>query len=203
VSDDARCTGCGAKIPTADGACPYCGTASGAVAAPPVAADPAALRAERFRRVRESRSYENERANVPTSSGAAGKHWNRVLTGAVFAAISLFIFTRSGRHGGAFVLVPTAFVLIGVGIVVASAARITRFRRAPTRTSAAIVAAKRTEVRRGKHGGTDYHVTLEFESGARHEYEVTGSMYGTVTEDDIGVAHIRDAYLTGFRRIEV
>jgi hypothetical protein len=188
-------------VTTADGACPYCGTASGAVVAPPVPVDPAALRTERFRRVRESPSF--ERTPPPASSSPAGKHWNGIFTGIVFAAVAVFMLTQMSRHGGAFVLVPVLFVLIGIGIAVSSGSRIARYRSAPSRTFAAVVAAKRMEVRRGKHGRTDYFVTLEFESGARHEYEAAGSMYGTVTEDDIGVAHVRDTYLTGFRRVAV
>jgi hypothetical protein len=189
-------------MPADDGACPYCGTAAGvAVAPPPVPADPAALRAERFRRVRESPAF--DRTPDPAAGSPAGKHWNGVLVGIVFAAISLIMLTQAGRHGGVFVIMPVAFIAIGIGMVIASANRIVRYRSAPSRTFAAIVAAKRMEIRRGKQGRTDYFVTLEFETGARDEYEAAGSMYGAVTEDDIGVADVRDTYLTGFRRVAV
>lgn len=119
------------------------------------------------------------------------------------SGLSLFGFRQFGAAGAPgliFVLVP--LLMCGIGIMGAiTAARRTRmlsmgvFERLP-----ALVRDERSE---SGEKSTSHFVTLEFEDGARTEYQVDGRTSGSVAPDDVGVAYIKGGFLIDFRRFDV
>lgn len=209
-----RCMGCGAAVAADAVDCPYCGAAMNVAATPPAAPapDPAAERAERFRRLTESLEYKRMLAWKPTSSGPVPGIAFLAVFGLVFAGVALGMHSFVERNfrdvsGRGVVDVvsfaPLAFALIGVGMFVVACVKWSRWRGAPLRAFPAIVAAKRSRVIGSRDDTrTEYFVTLETQKGARHEYAADGSFFGVAVEDDLGVAYVRDQWLLGFQRVD-
>ena len=78
----------------------------------------------------------------------------------------------------------------------------------PRLTVPARVAAKRTDVRHHRSAGrhmhttssTRYHVTVEFESGDRQEFTVSGGDYGMLAEGDSGKLTFQGTRYLSFTR---
>jgi hypothetical protein len=213
MSAPERCTGCGAAIAGGAAACSYCGTGGGAVvASTSVAPDPASERAARFERVRATPSFERFLAFRPDSSAVSGALLGPAFFGLAFAGFGVFFIVVSSLKsdafggapiGGMFILIPIGFVLLGLGMLVASTVKWRAFTSAPHEAFPALVVAKRTKVVGQKNGTrTTYFVTVETERGRRVERPAPDEVYGVVDEDDVGVAYVRGGHLLGFRTVD-
>lgn len=69
----------------------------------------------------------------------------------------------------------------------------------PLLTVPAQIVAKRTEVR-GEHSRTWYYSTFEVESGDRMEFQISGSEYGLLAEDDLGLLTFQGTRFQNFER---
>ena len=104
---------------------------------------------------------------------------------------------------GLFMLIPLAFVCVGIGIFVSGAIKSATFSRARTRHVPALVADERTEVTGGKHASTTYYATLQSSTGRREEYEVSDRLAGQLAPGDMGFAEMRAGHLLDFDRVDV
>ncbi|MCX7426948.1 MAG: DUF2500 family protein [Planctomycetia bacterium] len=79
------------------------------------------------------------------------------------------------------------------------------FQSAPVLAQAAIVVGKRTCLSGGSGNSsatTSYHLTAEFEDGARAEFQATRpDLYGCVSEGDAGVLFSRASVALDFDRV--
>jgi hypothetical protein len=127
----------------------------------------------------------------------------------MFGAIGLFIGLRFLEPPGAFflrfmALFPLAFAAFGAAIIVGALIERRRVRHGRLRTSQVLVRDERTEVAGGqKHTRALYFLTLESQSGRRHEYPVAGARAGRVSPGDMGVAYFRDDHLIEVRVVRV
>ena len=81
----------------------------------------------------------------------------------------------------------------------------------PKLTVPAIIVAKRTNVSRHRHGGTNglhhhhtsttYHVTFQVDSGDRMEFRISGHEYGLLVEGDRGNVSFQGTRYLGFDRV--
>ena len=207
MSDDGRCTSCGARMPAADGACPYCGAAAAAPVAVSTTPDPVADHAAALAAVRAHPSFDSFVRDVPPVSGIVrATYVLPIVVGTMFivvpAAIAgVLIVTDVIEHvvvglvAAAFLSI---FVLIGVGVIVGAVRTRRRILGGPPRAAPAVVLAKRTEP---GTNATSYYVTLGFEGGERHEFGALDSVFRSAFEGDAGVAHCRGELLLGFRKL--
>lgn len=73
------------------------------------------------------------------------------------------------------------------------------FARAPLERRAAVLRDERRHVSGGRHGtSTRYHLLLDFAGDGRHEFQVSGSLAGSVAPGDTGVAFVRAGVLLDF-----
>jgi hypothetical protein len=214
VTDEGRCTGCGARMQAADGACPYCGASAATPAAAAATPDPAAEREAALAAVRSHPSFEALARDVPAVPAVVRVFFVLpFVVGTVFAASGtgfalVWLRAFTGRSESAFfgrgiALVGPAFAalfcLVGVGIVVGAFRTRRRLLGGPVRAAPAVVLAKRTEP--GKNA-TSYYLTLGFEGGDRHEFGTLDSVFRSAFEGDAGVAHCRGELLLGFRKVD-
>jgi hypothetical protein len=208
LADRDRCTSCGAAVPAETGVCAYCGTATAHdVNVPPPARDRASEKIERFDRLAEHPSFDKWMRWRPTPSATPRVAGGFALRGVLLIAmgvVAAMAFSAS-RAPGPVLIVPLVFIALGVTRVVRAGAPALRTAQTVETAKAypALVVTKRTEVTTGEYGRTNYHVTMEFRSGTRREYDVDGAFYGLVAEDDIGVAYIREGDLLHFKKIDV
>ncbi len=218
-----RCENCGGRQSVAGAThCAFCGVL---LKEPPPPPSPFGDVDARFAALREHRGLERMMRERPPA--AAG-----IWPGAIIAAFGLlfggvaFAMWSSARSWNAdfdarwnafggmprwtgddvFDVMPLLFVAIGVSILAFGIYRVMGFRRAPWEAFPGLVVGERTHVSGG--GGnsaarTTYHVTVEREGGRRREYRTTGNMAGGVRPGDMGIAHMRDGMLLGFRRLRV
>ena len=81
----------------------------------------------------------------------------------------------------------------------------------PKLTVPAVIVAKRTNVSRHRHGGTDglhhhhtsttYYVTFQVDSGDRMEFRISGQEYGLLVEGDRGNVSFQGTRYLGFDRV--
>ena len=119
------------------------------------------------------------------------------------SGFTFFGFSQFGAAGAPaliFVLVPLLMCGMGVMGAIVTARRtrmlaMTAFERRP--------ALVRDERSQSGEKSTSHFVTLEFDDGERHEYQVDGRTAGNVALDDVGVAYIKGEFLIDFRRFDV
>lgn len=172
----------------------------------------------RLAAVRQRPDYAQLESQRP---GTAGRHLGfaaRTFFVVVFCAVALFIHltarsmtSRSGRVAREADTFQTAlhvftlvFVIVGLAAIVWVLFRWFRFANARLLAFPALVKDKRTEVSGGgEHTSaqTAYYVTLEAENAERSERGATGTLYGQLAPDDVGVAFVQDQQLLDFRRL--
>ena len=115
----------------------------------------------------------------------------------------------------AFEVMFTIVFVIVIGTFVVTAVRgIGRWNKnnnSPRLTVPATVVAKRTNVTRHRHGGsnghhhyhtsTSYYVTFQVDSGDRMELDVAGEEYGLLVEGDRGNLSFQGTRYLGFERL--
>ena len=210
------CAGCGAAIDPGAAACRQCGMRPAGQPATPhaaVAETPGAGTRRRFLALAshpQAAAIAQETPPVPTAIGCALV--GQILFGCLFAGFALFFIAVSQfaiSHGALgirlmFLVVPLIFLVVGGTTAVLGLRKWNRFQNAPTKPLSALVAAKRTQVSRGRRSSTTrYFVTLELQEGQRTEYEALGDVYGLCVEGDMGVAHVRDTMVLAFRKLDV
>ena len=217
VTDEGRCTSCGARMSPTNGACPYCGAPAGervAVAEP--AADPETQRAAALAAVRAHPSFDALARDVPPVPWILHVLYVvPIVVGLVFTAvpvtfgiIAIFVGgaareVTGGAHIGigltiAIVAFASLLLMMGVGVIVAGVRTRRKLVGGPVRAAPAVVLAKRTEP--GKNA-TSYYVTLGFEGGDRHEFGGLDTVFRSAFEGDAGVAHCRGELLLAFRKV--
>jgi hypothetical protein len=192
-------------VPEETGVCEYCGSAvEHDVNVPPPARDRASERIERFDRLAEHPSFDKWMRWRPAQRETTSSGVNPAVIGAGFIVVGIAIGlgVTSSHPPAPIAILP--FVLVGLGVrTFIRANRASSEAAAPAKAYSALVVAKRTDVTTGEYGGTSYFVTMEFRSGTRREYGVDGEFYGLVSDDDIGVAYIREGDLLNFKKIDV
>ena len=115
----------------------------------------------------------------------------------------------------AFEVMFTIVFVIVIGTFVVTAVRgigqWNKNNNSPRLTVPATVVAKRTNVTRHRHGGTNghhhhhtstsYYVTFQVDSGDRMELHMTGQEYGMLVEGDKGYLSFQGTRYLGFDRI--
>ena len=208
MTEDGRCTGCGSKLPAADGACPYCGAAATAPVAVTATPDPAAQREAALAAVRAHPSYDALVRDVPEIPAVAKAMFAvPIVVGIGFIVIPLIIAVAavllvgsilgSVWIGLAVAVFPLLFAVLGISTIVAGVRAQRRIFDGAIRAEPAVVLGKRTE---SGEKATAYYVTLGFEDGERHEYGTFDPVFRSAFEGDVGVAHCRGEFLLAFRR---
>lgn len=214
------CENCGARQTVAGAKhCAYCGVVL--PRAPSTAAGPFGDIDARFAALRENPALDRLLAERPPAAAGVWPGLTFAGFGGLFATVAAFIWMRSramraefdaawrsaGGRGGArgtepFDAMAPLFIAIGVGIAVYGLFRLWRFRSAPWQSFPALVTREQTEVSgHGRSSRTTYHVTLQRESGRRSQVTTTANMARGIHTGDLGIAHVRDGMLLGFRRL--
>lgn len=116
-----------------------------------------------------------------------------------------------GSPGGGdflFTLVPLLIVGIIIFIMIKGAMEWSSNNQSPKLTVPAIIVTKRTNTSRHHHGtdhmhstsSTTYYVTFQFDSGDRSEFILSGSQYGILAENDVGLLTFQGTRYLGFER---
>lgn len=194
------CHQCGAPVRTADVHCRYCG-ARLAGAAP----DAAEVARARLARAGELRGYAEAMAHVPPLAGhKMGSYVGVGCFGAwslAAAGMGFFASFGVGPLGGfalPFVLVPLLMAAFGVFAAVTLWRKTAPIRSGEFHREPVLVVAKRSE-----HGdkSTSYFVTVEHQSGERHESLVDGRVHGRLQEGDLGIAYSAGEFMLDFKRL--
>jgi hypothetical protein len=198
------CPQCGAAIKRGDGRfCSHC--AAALPDRPRIAPEEWSTHVERF----EEAERHPQHAFAMGAPAPKPALVTTVVVPAVFLVFWLGIgsFVTSGfaQHGGAMVLFPLGMLVVGVVVVGKSIVRALAKASAPVERRLAVVVDERTDI--STHGSGDdrrtsttYYTTLQFKDGARLELPTSGSITGTVTRGDIGLAVMRGGDLVDFHR---
>ena len=158
--------------------------------------------------VKRHPEYDAALASAPGAGWLYLNYTAMVVFGLIFAVFSAFLVSVAPEGPSAFRIVWTigalVFTFAGAGMVIYGLFRLAKVGFSRTRSVPALIAGKRAHVRRRSgtgSGSTTYYVTVELEDGRRNEVESRGRLYGKIAEGDTGVAHLRDRYLIGYRRL--
>jgi hypothetical protein len=204
-----RCMSCGAAVPAETGACSYCGTHldHGATNVPAPIPDRASAKIERFDRLAAHADFDKWMRHRPAASATSGATTTTglvlITVGVLVAVFAAFMIDALGAAGVVAFIPAAAFVVQGVRVASAAPGLAGSPQDSSVKPYPALVVAKRMAVSTGQYGGSIYFVTLEFRTGSRREYDVDGTFFGLVAEDDIGVAYIREGSLRNFKQIDV
>jgi len=205
-----KCVSCGASISSSAKFCEYCGSQV-------VLPKPERRHGEvSFQQIKESDTYQNctspaRIAKLPKLSPFEKFFGAGFLI--VFCSITFFMFVMMNTMGSftgsaipnCMSLVPLGMMIFGGFMFWKQLQRVQTMETAKLNTLAAKVVGKRIQVSGGgenSSASTSYFVTFENEEGDRNEYQVwDGSMYGRLSEDDMGVLFLRDRYAVDFDRV--
>lgn len=102
------------------------------------------------------------------------------------------------------------FIIVGLIIFVAvkGISEWSSNNNSPRFTVSTLVATKRTSTTNSHHSEghatstAHYYVTFQFESGDRTEFSLSGSQYGMLAEEDIGILSFQGTRYLGFERAD-
>ena len=158
--------------------------------------------------VKRHPEYDAALAAAPVAGWLYLRHAATVVFGLIFGGVSAFLVSVAPEDPSAFRIVWTigtlVFTFAGAAMVIYGLFRLAKVGFSRTRSVPALIAGKRVHVRRSSgsgSGSTTYFVTIELQDGRRNEVKSRGRLYGEIAERDTGVAHLRDRYLIGYRRL--
>ncbi len=206
-----ECGHCGAVVKrTEERFCAYCGTElprpRGEQPIRVEVVGPLGDLERRFERLAEHPSYERLMRHTPGTAGPAVGLYGGAIGAGLFTAVSFFMMIFMAGFAGPMALVPAAFVVFGLVLLVKSLNKATRYSSALMLREPSVILDERTQVSGGgenRSARTSYFATLQFPNGERDEYAVDGRTAGTVTKGDVGVAYLKSDVLVDFQRVDV